>query len=531
MQGPCDAGTVIGRDESAGRKPPARHRLTVRNLRDRFRARFLWGLPWGTVLLCCILIFVYLVVQGGLDTWTRPLTIPFTSWSYEYPTGVLLGPVAHQGPDHLLGNLIGVLVFGTLAEYVYGHKPPTGDTPSTNPVVRAFVIFPAGALLVGVAASAFSWGPTIGFSNVIYAFAGVALVKYPIGTVVALSARDALAVLVDALEEPLVVAGRRVVADPWFVDTAIQSHTFGLLLGVTVGVALISIRDVDAPPPPLRLLIGVSLFAFAQSLWALWWPQETAFVLARGPGLIFVACLALLLTTGAVFAVRDGSPILQERSKQFGFAVLLVPLAVMAGIAVPMNVSADASVPSSAETIDVDGYTLTYVEEVPNQRLAPFTAVTGEQTRTSGILVINPDRGIWMRAVRADRLARKKRVTMRLGGLGWDRTVFAIRRGWRTTGGDTTYQVWLNPRDGRYHNVYAAEPARAAAVIDGYNLSVVPSGIRFKVRVTRRNQTIGTASLPDRGDSVTLGGLQLRRDGEQLIAIRNQTRVLVAKRQ
>lgn len=523
---------MIGRREpagAAGRTPPVRRRTTVRNLRDRVRARFLRGLPWGTLLLCCILVFVYLVVQGGLDSWTRPLTIPVTSWSYWHPTGVLLGPVAHRGPDHLLVNLAGVLVFGTLAEYVYGHPPPRNGTRRTSGVVRAFVIFPAGALLVGVTASAFSWGPTIGFSNVIYAFAGVALVKYPLGTVVALSGRDALAIVFQALEEPLVIAGRRAVADPWFVDTAIQSHTFGLLLGVTVGVALSSMREGDAAPPH-RLLIGLSLFAFVQSLWVVWWPRETAFVLARGPGVIFAACLALLLTTGTVLVVREYRPLRQERTRRIGFAVLVVPLAVMAGVAVPMNLSADAAVPPGAESIHVGGYTLTYVEEVPNQRLAPFGSVTGERATTSGILVVHPDRGIWTREIPADRLARERRVTMRLGGLGWDRTVFAIRRGWRAIGGDTTYQVWLNPRDGGNHRVYASEPARVAAVIDGYNVSVVPSGIRFTVRVTRRNETVGKAAVPDRGDSVTIGQLELRRDGEQLVAVRNRTRVLVATR-
>lgn len=517
-----------GTAESAGRVSPIRGLKTLHTLRDRLQARFLWGLPWGTLLLCGILGVVYLVLQGGLATWTRPLTLPFTSWSYRHPLGVLLGPVAHRGPEHLLFNLTGTLVFGAGAEYVYGHKPALQDGWRRNAVVRAFVLFPAAALLVGVVASASAWGPTIGFSNVIYAFAGVALVYAPIATVVALSARDALAVVLEALEEPLLLAGRSTVAEPWFVDTAVQSHTFGLLLGVAIGVALISTRDDDAPPP-LRLFVGVVLVAFGQSLWVLWWPQDTAYVLARGPGVVFVAVLATVITAGTVLAT-DHNPLRHDRTRQLGFALLVVPLALIAGVAVPLNATADASVPPGAESIDVGGYSLTYVEDVRNQRLAPFATITGEPAKTSGVLVVDSARGIWTREVSADRLARESQVAVRLGGLTWDRTVFAIRRGWRTTGGDTAFQVWLNPRDGGVHRVYASEPARATAIIDGYNVSIVPTGIRFRVEVSRRNETIGTATIPDPGDAVVVGPLNLTSDGDRLVAVRNRTRVPVANR-
>jgi membrane associated rhomboid family serine protease len=530
MQQTLDSADVTGRAGPSESRPPSLlGRLTVGHLRDRLRDRFLWGLPWGTLLLMCLLVGGYLLLQDGLGPSSRPLTIPFTSWSYWHPTGILLGPVAHSGSSHLLANLAGLLVFGSIAEYVYGHKLPRVGGGSPRPAVRALVVVPAAALLAGVLASAFSWGPTLGFSNVVFAFAGVVLVRYPLGTVVALSAREALVLLAEAIEAPLSVAGRSALADPWFIDTAVQSHAFGLLLGILVGVALLVVRDAD-PPSPSRLWVGVALFAVVASLWVIWWPTGSAYVLARGPGLLLVVTLATVITAGAVLALRGGGPFPDDRARKLGFAALIVPLLAMAAVAVPLNATVDATTPSGTETVEVRGYSLTYAEDVPNQRLAPFTAVTGEPATTSGVIVVDPKRGIWTRAIPADRLATERRVTLRLGGLGWDRTVFAVRRGWRTAGGETAYQVWLNPRDGRVERVHASIPARSAAIIEGYNVTLVPSGLRFRLRVTRGNQTVGTAPVPDPGDNVTFDSLTLKHTGDRLLAVTNRSRVQVASR-
>jgi membrane associated rhomboid family serine protease len=493
------------------------------------RNRLVGGVPWGTLVLCALLVVVYLVVQRG--AWGRPLTIPFISWSYSYPLGVLLSPVAHLGPDHLIDNLVGVLVFGSIAEYVVGHAPPggSGSAPWNRASVRAFVLFPGGALLAGIVATAFSWGPTLGFSNVVFGFAGLALVRYPLGTVVALSARDALAVVVRAVEQPIFVAGQSPAADPWFVDTAVQSHAFGLLLGVAVGIGLVVARDAD-PPSLVRLWTAVALFALVQSLWAVWWPRGSAYVLARGPGVALVVCLATLIAGGTALATRGVGPLGDERTRQVGFAALVVPLAVSAGIAVPINAAGDATVPPGAETVDVGGYAVTYAEDVRDQRLAPFAALTGEPARTSGVLVVDPERDIWTQAVSTRSLASDGTAAVRLGALGWDRTVFVVRRSWETAGGDAAFQVWLNPKDGGFHRVYASPPAQAGPVVEGYNVTVVPRDVRFRLRVSRDNETVGTVPVPDRGKNVTVRALEIRREEDRLVAVANRTRVTVARR-
>lgn len=532
MSGGSHPPDVVDRDdptEPALRTASATRPPALSHLRNRLQSRFVLGVPWGTIALCCLIGTVYFVVQDGLGAWGEPLTIPFTSWSYRHPLGVLLGPVAHQGPDHLLANLTGTLVFGSVAEYVYGHGS-TGGGLRNAPAVRAFVIFPGVALLAGVVSIAFSWGPSIGFSDVVYAFAGVALVRYPLGTVVAISVGDALSVVLRAIEEPLFVVSRTPASDPWFVDTALQSHTFGLLLGITAGVALLVVRDAD-PPSAFRLWVAAALFGSVQSLWVVWWPRETAYVLARGAGVLLVGCLATLITTATVAATSGLGSVSDGRARRIGFALLVVPLVVMAAVAVPINAATDVREPPEARTVDVGGYAVTYAEDVPNERLAPFAAVTGEPATTSGVLVVDPDRGIWTRPVSAGRLESDGTESIRVGGLGWDRTVFVVRRGWRTTGGNTTFQVWINPNHGGFNRVYASPPAQAAPVVAGHNVTVVPSGIRFRVRVTRANGTVGTAPIPERGENVTLGPVELRRDRDRLIAVTDDTRVPVATRQ
>ncbi|PSQ44187.1 hypothetical protein BRD17_04655 [Halobacteriales archaeon SW_7_68_16] len=90
----------------------------------RLRARLLLGLPVGTLLVVGFVLAVYLFVQDGLADTADPLVIPFRAWSYVYPLGVLTSAFAHDGPGHLTGNLLGTLVYGSLAEYAWGHVPP-----------------------------------------------------------------------------------------------------------------------------------------------------------------------------------------------------------------------------------------------------------------------------------------------------------------------------------------------------------------------------------------------------------------------
>ncbi|MFB6157044.1 MAG: rhomboid family intramembrane serine protease, partial [Haloferacaceae archaeon] len=153
----------------------------------RLRRRFVLGVPWGTLVSVALVLAVYLFLQGGAADWNAPITIPFRAWSYFYPLGVAVAAFAHAGPGHLLGNLVGTLALAPLAEYAWGHFPrergaSSFASPLRNPLVRAFLVVPLAVVAAGLLTAAFSVGPIIGFSGVVFAFGGVALVHYPLRT-------------------------------------------------------------------------------------------------------------------------------------------------------------------------------------------------------------------------------------------------------------------------------------------------------------------------------------------------------------
>jgi membrane associated rhomboid family serine protease len=157
---------------------------------------------------------------------------------------MLLSGFTHTGPGHLTGNLIGTLAFGSLAEYAYGHFPTRRGSSSfgsrlSNPYVRAFLVVPGVTVVAGLLTAAFSIGPVIGFSGVVFAYAGYAVVSYPMATVIASVAGRVGNLVYQALVNPQpVVRSRPVFSTPWFAEIALQTHALGFLLGLLVGLAV-----------------------------------------------------------------------------------------------------------------------------------------------------------------------------------------------------------------------------------------------------------------------------------------------------
>jgi membrane associated rhomboid family serine protease len=505
---------------------------TDRRLLALARRRLVWGVPWGTLVFVAVLLGVYLIVQRGATSWTDPLTIPFRSWSYRHPVGVILSPFAHSGPGHLLNNLLGVLVFGTLAEVAVGHARPTSDADGWrgDPRVRAGFVLPAAAIVLGILVSIASWGPTIGASGVVFALVGIAVVHFPLTTALALLARGTIETVGRAVTDPVVVATGTVGGGrPWWADVAIQTHAFGFLAGVLVGALVLRWRDEGRQPAATRTWVGMLLAGVSLSLWAVWWTGPDGLVLLRGLGVPLLLALATLVVVGTR-AVATGLPgIDRQRSSRLGLALLAGPLVVMLVVAVPLGVLPDVSTPTTNESVTVGDYTVTYVEGVPDQRLDALTAITGgDPVRTSGVVVTDPERGIWTRAISRRELARDGTARVSVGGIRWDRTVFVVRRGWRTAGGGHVYAVWLNPADGPFPRVFTSRPAGARPVVAGRSLTIRPAGRSFELVVRRNGTQVGSAPVPGYGENVTVGGLRVdRRDG-RLVAITNDTRVTVA---
>jgi membrane associated rhomboid family serine protease len=508
---------------------------------QRLRSRFLLGVPWGTLVSVTFVLAVYLFVQDGWNHWYNPVTLPFSSWSYLYPVGWLVGPFAHVGPGHLIGNLTTTLAVAPLAEYFFSHFPTErGENPffswTNNPWVRAFVVFPAVVLLVGLATSLFSWGPIIGFSGVAFAFVGFALVRYPLLTVVAVSAQGVVRTVYHAMQNPVVVgSASSSFGPPWWFGIAVQGHVLGLLLGVLLGVAVLYRRreQTDA----LRVWTGAVVLGISTTLWALWWYRgESSYVLYRGLGVVFVIALAALTT---VAATADRRPIFGDVSRQqVGLLALLLPLGIMVGVALPVNataVDAGGGVPGGGPAVEVQGYTVTYAEGVRNQKVSVVdVSLFGETTdvTTSGVIVTNPGREIWSQSVSKGRLAFTGRVGVTVGGVGWSEVVHVQRRGWSVLGGPTAYQVWLRGPDADgWTHAYASDPAVAGPTFANRTVAVVPQEGEFLLAVRRNNSTVGQVPIPAKGSNVTIDGIRFERREGNVFAVYDGTRIRVVTRE
>lgn len=307
--------------------------------RGRWRAilgeRFLYGVPWGTAIVVAVVVAFYLLAQDGLRNWSDPLILPYITWSLFYPTGLVTAGIAHASPAHLISNMTATLALAPLAEYAWSHYPPNrqrngGDratdaaevnTPATDggaetthpapsgplsplkaslvrPWVRALVIFPGALLGAALVTAVFSMGPGLGFSGVVYAILGFALVNYPFSTVVAIVVSSALSVLSDALSNPVVYAAIEVEtpAPPGWAGIGFQAHLLGFLLGVLAGVALLYSRD--RKPAAERVFFGTVLVGMVQALWLVSLPVGSGeYALYLGVGVTFVLLLTIVLTT------------------------------------------------------------------------------------------------------------------------------------------------------------------------------------------------------------------------------------------
>jgi len=502
--------------------------------RRRLRSRFLLGVPWGTVVSAALVLGVYFGVQGG---WGRsPLALPFYSWSYFYPLGVLTAPFAHAGLGHITGNLVATLTLAPLAEYAFSHFPVRrGESafsrPWHNPYARAFLVFPLGVVIVGLCTSVLSWGPLIGFSGVVYAFAGYALVRFPFGTVVALAARDAVSTAYYALQDPVITrSAGSAFSTPWWAGIAVQGHLLGLFLGA--GLAVLTLRKREELPSATRLWAGATVVGASLSLWALWWYSgPDSYVLYRGPGLV------LVLAVGLVVAAAVKAPARRVRGvnlRTVGTLLLIVPLLTMAVVAVPLNLTTvDAD--GFEDGVEVGGYSVTYAQDVTNPKASVLDlSVFGASTnyRTSGVIVANPDRQLWSRAVSPAELSYDGYRAVRVGGIGWDERVGVRHRGWNVRGNATVYRVALRPPEGEWRTSFRSAPSTAGLEIEGRSVTLVAEPEEFTLRVHRGNRTLGRAPLPSPQTPRSAGGLLFTMNNSALVAhSENDTSVPVATRQ
>jgi len=502
----------------------------------RLRRRLLLGVPWGTLLTVALVVGFYLFVQGGLDSWYRPVVIPFRAWSYFYPIGVLTAGLAHAGPGHLTGNVLGTLVFGSLAEYAWSHFPTERGTQSftslrTNPFARVLAV-PAAAVALAVLTGAFALGPVVGFSGVVFALAGVAVVRYPVTTVVLLAISDVVGLVFRSLRNPVIEASGSVgYSTPWWSNIAIQGHALGVLAGFTIAVLLFRARG--ALPSPSRIWLGVAAYAVSRGLWAVYlFEGSDSFVLYRAAGLGLVFLLAALVTVAAAASPRALVARIDLSRREAAVGLLVAVFLAVAAVAVPYNLLLVGDTTPETGSVEVRDYTVFYAEDVQDEYVAaydlPFYNASG--VTTSGVVVASADRQVWWTVASKDRLAFAGEQRVRLGGVGWRSTVVANRTGWNVVGNGTVYAVRLR-HDGNETLAYTAGSARAEPTIAGRNVTLSTTAGYFTAAVSRGNKTLGRAPIPARNETVTVGEIELQNEDGRLFAVRNGTRVRVAKRE
>ena len=505
------------------------------------RRRLVMGVPWGTLLAALGVTLFYLVAQDGLVNPRDPVVIPFRAWGYFYPTGMVTAAFAHSGFGHVLGNVVGTLVFGSIAEYAWSHFPrERGSTsfssPSTNPLVR-IAAWTAGVFVAGLLSGLFALGPVIGFSGVVFAFVGFALVRYPLATVATLAVTSVVTLVYRALRRPEITrTASESFSRPWWADVAIQGHALGLFLGVVACVALLYRRGVR--PSPARVWLAALLVAVDRGLWAVYAIEGSdRFRLFRAVGTAAVFLLAATVAAGVAASDRDLIPSIDLSRREAAYGLLLSVLFALALVSVPFNlfVVDDPSTGfETADAVEVGDYTVFYAEGVENQYIpaapVPGRNASADAVEASGVIVVSEERNIWWQVVSKGRLASRGSATVRLGGVTWSEEVQATRNGWNLADGGSAYHVRLAPPDEEGSVVYRSEPATAGARVDGRNVSIAPTNGSFEAVVTRNNETLGRASLPSKGNATSAGGLTVRREDADLFVERGGTRVRIASR-
>jgi len=510
------------------------YRVSGRDPLGRVRTRLLIGLPWGTVAIIAGLYVVFYVLQGAAQG--RPVVVGFRSWSYTYPLGMILAPFAHGSLGHLTGNVISTVVYAPVAEYAWSHYPTergaqTFESWGHNPFVR-IGLFVGGSVVVGLVTSLFIPGALVGFSGVVFAFAGFALVTRPLLAVFALVARRVVNLFYFSFQTPVLTAR----AEPQFVipfwaNVAIQGHTLGLLVGVLVGVWVI--RRRDEWPSPRRVWFAVLVFGVAQTLYAFYWQVSTdEFVLFRGIGTALVFALAAVVAVAVVRRDRIVVPRIDLSRREAAAGLLLAVVLAIGVAAVPYNMVTIASAgPVDADGVQVRDYTVTYAEGVPNQYVASVEVpVIGQplSINESGVVVASSGRSAWEVVVPASRLAFDGRTTVPVGGPGWRETVVANRTTWNVVDGPSTYKVHLHRVGEQRQLAFAAEPATVPAVVNDTRIRIAPTRPGYELELRRNDSVVATGPVPTEGQNVTVADITFNRTGKSLRAIHDGTRLRIA---
>ncbi len=543
--------------------------------RGRWRSavddRLLYGIPWGTAITIAVIVAFYLLLQDGVRTWSEPLTLPFISWSYLYPTGLLTSGFAHSSPAHLSSNMVATLVFAPIAEYAWGHYPPSRWRSSgrssavdrrrnsggllARPWLRALVIFPGMLLASALVTAVFSLGPGLGFSGAVFAIIGFAVISQPLSSIVAVAVTGAVQVLFGAVSEPVVVATTDPgpPGPPSWAGVGFQAHMLGFLLGVIVAIGVLWYRR--SRPATERVFLATFVVGLAQTLWLIAWPRgDDTFVRYQAVGVIVVCLLTILITVAATGgrpawwtrrsrSVASSVQSLSSGARVVGIVCLvgLTALVALPSLFVGLTVVGADTVPNS-DGVEIEDYTVTYAQNATSGQAfidLPFEPDDETDANTtaggqSGVIVVNDQRQLWTVETPDEVLEYDGNSSVTVGGLGWQERLTVERTGWEVLGNESAYAVDIE-HDGEQTRVFATDPIAANAAIDGATVAVDATDDGFELQVSREGSTVDETLVPDRNETATAGGLEFERqsagDTDRLIASATDTEVQIAERE
>ncbi len=519
----------------------------LQNPASLLQERFVYGIPWGTALVIVAVYAVYYLIQGGGED-GGPIMTAFRSWSLWYPQGTLFSSFAHANHSHLQGNVIGAIVFAPIVEYVWGHyrtgdqrEKSGGSTSLSQRMLSApagrIALFVVAVVVIGFLGSLLVPGAVIGFSGLVFAFAGFALVAKPLITIVAILGLQALRLVVRAFETPIVTAtARPQFVTPSWVDVALQGHLFGVLIGALLAVALL--RKRNQQPEIIYVWFAAFVFAVTRSMEAVYWYLGAdEFILFRAAGTAGIILLAVVIAVAAagpqssVSSRWRGLPAL--RSVAVG--LLLVSLVVLSigGLTYSIaSVNPGEEIETQPEGhLEVEDYTITYAEGVEDQYIGAVSVppLWDPSVTVSGVIITSDDRNAWEVAVSANELAFDGRVTIPVGDVTWRETVVIDRTAWSFTEGNSTAKVFGTVGDDDWTLLHRDTPAESDVRVDGANLSIEPAEDFYDLVVDKNGQEIGSERLPTANETFVLDGVEYERVDDDLIVRHEGTTFTVAE--
>ncbi|XGI82983.1 rhomboid family intramembrane serine protease [Halorutilales archaeon Cl-col2-1] len=524
-------------------------RDSLSDIYERSRRRLVLGLPLGTAAVVAVNLGFYAFAQRGLWHSSNPLVIPYYSWSYSYPVGILASPISHANVGHITSNLVATAVFAPVAEYVVGHRNTDSD-PRHRSVVRV-VGFAVSLYVIGVFTSAFSAGPTVGFSGAVFALIGFITVFYPLGAVVLVAVTSVLDSVVSILQYPVITqTPTEEFVTPWWAQIAVDSHILGFFVGILVGALLLDSRLADRVRTDTRATkVGAAVVVVGvfEGIYALWIANGSSYVLYQSLGLSFT----LLAGLGTALAVRSRPPtvsnVVSERISfgSYGYVGLLLPVLVICFIAVPVNVSSVVGVDGAASVsddagdkanatygqVEYEGYEISYVDSARLRRVAPVS-VPGINVSwdASGVVVRDPDRGIWLRQASPSELKSESTLSFYAGDLRSETRVIVERVGVSTPSGESAYSVVVSREKKDSDTVlFESPPAPTGVRVNGTNISVGVSRRNYTA-VLESSSISRTVSVSPNSTPRALG-VELRVENSTVVAsdVSGETRAVVGR--